>query len=428
MLLFLKNREVKNAGWMIGGKVMQMLLGLFVGVLTARYLGPSEYGLINYAATYTAFFSSLCSLGINSVIIKDFVDNPGEQGTSIGTTFVLRFISSVLSMVTIFAAVNLIDSGEEITIAVVMLSSLSLLFHIFDTLNCWFHYKYMAKIVAISSCIAYTAVAIYKITLLVLEKDIRWFAFSTSVDYIVIAVVLIIVYFKNGGPRFRFSWSKGKKLLAKSYPYILSGMMVAVYAQTDKIMIKHMMNSADVGYYSTASAICSMWTFVLAAIIDAIFPTIYRVYRTDQDMFERKNRQLYAIVIYLSLAVSVGFIILGEPVIWILYGEEYIPAASSLKIITFGTVFSYLGIARHAWIVCKNMQKHLTTISLFAAIANVMMNCLLIPAIGIDGAALASVMVQFFTCFVVPIFIKGMRPNIRLMVEAFLLKNVFKEK
>ncbi|MBP1570069.1 MAG: polysaccharide biosynthesis C-terminal domain-containing protein, partial [Oscillospiraceae bacterium] len=78
--------------------------------------------------------------------------------------------------------------------------------------------------------------------------------------------------------------------------------------------------------------------------------------------------------------------------------------------------------------VCKNMQKHLTTISLFAAIANVMMNCLLIPAIGIDGAALASVMVQFFTCFVVPIFIKGMRPNIRLMVEAFLLKNVFKEK
>ena len=62
-----------------------MLLSLVVGVLTARYLGPGNYGLVNYGAAYVGFFSSLCTLGINNVIVKDFIDHPDEQGTAIGS-------------------------------------------------------------------------------------------------------------------------------------------------------------------------------------------------------------------------------------------------------------------------------------------------------------------------------------------------------
>ena len=67
---------VKNAGWMIAGKIVQMLIGFVVGLLTARYLGPGNYGLINYAGAYTTFFAAICTLGINSVIVKEFVDAP----------------------------------------------------------------------------------------------------------------------------------------------------------------------------------------------------------------------------------------------------------------------------------------------------------------------------------------------------------------
>ena len=83
--VFLKNKEIKNAGWMIGCRVVQMIISFVVGILTARYLGPSNYGLIGYASAYIAFFSSFCTLGINSIIIKDFVEHPKEQGTAIGT-------------------------------------------------------------------------------------------------------------------------------------------------------------------------------------------------------------------------------------------------------------------------------------------------------------------------------------------------------
>jgi hypothetical protein len=94
-----KNKVVKNAGWIIGGKVANKLLAFVVGIFAARYLGPSNYGLINYAAAYATFFASLCTLGINSVIVKNFVDHPDQQGETIGTTLLLRAMSSLLSVI-----------------------------------------------------------------------------------------------------------------------------------------------------------------------------------------------------------------------------------------------------------------------------------------------------------------------------------------
>ena len=79
-LSFLKSKELKNAGWLIGGKVAQMILSLFVGVLSARFLGPSNYGLINYGNALVSFCMSLCTLGINSVIVKELLDHPDKHG------------------------------------------------------------------------------------------------------------------------------------------------------------------------------------------------------------------------------------------------------------------------------------------------------------------------------------------------------------
>ena len=134
---FLKNKTVKNAGWVIGEKIIQMLISLVVGLLTARYLGPSNYGLINYGISFTAFFAAFCNLGINSLLVKEFVDRPEKEGEVLGTALVLRGISSLLSAVTIIAVVSIIDADEPTTICVVGLCSLGMLFQIFNCFNYW---------------------------------------------------------------------------------------------------------------------------------------------------------------------------------------------------------------------------------------------------------------------------------------------------
>ena len=417
------NREAKNASWLICGKLAQMVLSFFISILTARYLGPSNYGTISYVNAYVAFFTSLCTLGINSVIIKDFVENPQEQGEAIGTTLLMRFMSSILSAIMIFCVVGIVDHDEPTTI-VAALCSVALLFQIFDTFNYWFQSRYESRITSIATFVAYAATALYRLVLLALHKDVKWFAFATSVDYIVLGAVLFYSYKRNNGPRLSISLKKGKSLLGRSYHYILSGMMVAIYGQTDKFMLKQMLDETSVGYYSIASSINLMWVFVLQAIIDSMYPTIMRLYEKNREQFNRKNRQLYAIVIYVSMAAAVCFVLFAPLVIKILYGDAYMPAVGPLRIITWYTIFSYLGVARNAWIVCENKQKYLKYMYLSAAFINIGLNCLMIPIWGASGAALASLVTEICTSMILPYFIRELRPNVKLMINAFLLKDI----
>lgn len=423
-LSFIKNQEVKNASWLIGGKIIQMVFSLIVSILSARLLGPSDYGLVNYGIAYTNFFMSFCTLGLNSVIIKDFLDNPDEKGIALGSSIIFRFVSSTLSAIIIVLTSFFLDRGDPLTVSIVAICAVSLLFQAFDTINYYFQSCYQSKVIAVITLIAYIITSVYKTILLVIGADIRLFAFATSVDYIVVAILLLIAYKANDGPKLQISLKKGFSLLKKSYHYILSGTMVAIYGQVDKLMLKAMIDEAAVGYYSIASSINAMWVFVLSAIIDSMYPTILQLYNKGKEAFEKKNRQLYAIVFYISVLVSIIFTLFGKFAILILYGEDYLPAVLPLSIITWYTAFSYLGVARNAWVVCEGKQKYLKYMYLAATVINVILNCLMIPHWGVSGAAVASLITQVCTSIVIPAFIPQMRRNTKLIIESIVFKNI----
>lgn len=420
----LNNKTVKNAGWIIGGRLTNKVLSFLVGILTARYLGPGDFGLINYAAAYITFFASLSNLGISSVIIKNFVDHPEEEGEAIGTTILLRVLSSCLSAVMIVGIVSIVDREEPTTILVVFLSSIGLIFQSFDILKQWFQARLQSKYAAIATVISYIAVSAYKIWLLVTGKSVAWFAVSTSVDYLVVAVCLLYAYRKNSGPHFSFSKRKAGELLQASSGFIISGLMISVYASTDKLMLKHMLDGASVAYYSLAVSLSTVWTFLLQAVIDSVYPSILQSYDKDREHFNRRNRQLYALVIYGAAAVSLTICLLAKPIVMILYGEAYMPSVVPLRIVSWYTAFSYLGVARNAWIVCENAQKYLMYLYAGAALINVVLNALLIPVWGASGAAAASLVTQIATAVVLPAMIPALRPNVKLMAEAVLLRDV----
>lgn len=421
----LGNKTIKNAGWLIGGKVAQMLINLVVGLLTARYLGPSNFGTINYAAAYVAFFSAFCTLGINSVLVKEFVQRPGQEGTIIGTSIFLRAVSSVLSALTIICVVAFLDAGEPVTIAVVALSTVGMVFHVLEVFHYWFQSRLQSKVTAIVSLIAYTVTAIYKVILLVMGSGVIPFAIATSVEYICVGLLLLFAYQKHRGGKLRVSIPYGRELLKISCYFILPSLMVAVYSQTDKIMLKQMISDAEIGYYSTAVSLSSVWCFVLQAIIDSVYPSIMQAYGKDDAAFQKRNKQLYAIVFYLSLTVSLGFTLLAEPMISIMYGKAYLPAVAPLRIITWYTAFSYLGVARNPWIVCQNKQKYMLHIYTTSALANIILNVIFIPMWGASGAAVASLIAQVLTTMVVPFFIKPLRENSKMMLEAIFFRGVF---
>lgn len=422
------SKNAKNAGWLVFGKVIHMALSFVVGLMTARYLGPSNYGLINYASAYTTLFASLCTLGINSVIVKNLIDYPYEEGKSIGTTIVLRIASSILSLIMITSIVSVVDLGERTTVVVTALYSLGLVFESFDIFRQWFQSKLMSKYYAISTLIAYAVSSMYKLFLLATGKSVEWFALANTVDYVFLAIMLFVFYKKSKGPKLSFSLTKGKQLLAVSKSYILAGLMTAIYASTDKFMLKRLMDEATVGFYSLAVTVSSMWVFILSAIIESYSPSIMSHHNTNKDLYNTANRKLYAIVFYASFFASIFISIIARYFIGIVYGHDYLPAVSPLRIVVWYTAFAYLGVARNVWIVCEKKQKYLKYLYLGSAVLNIILNAVLIPVIGANGAAIASVAAEISAIFIFPMMFKPLRGNVYLMLEAIALHNVIPKR
>lgn len=421
----LQNKTVRNAGWIIGGRLTNKVIAFLVGILTARYLGPKDYGLINYATAYTTFFASLCTLGINSIIIKNFVDHPEEEGLAIGSTLVMRAVSSFLSAVMIIGIVSFVDRDEPLTILVVALSCVELLFHVFDTFKQWFQSRLESRYSAMAAVVGMVVASAYKVFLLATGKPVTWFAVGLAVDYAASAVVLIAVYKKQKGPRLSFSAAKGGQLLSKSYSFIISGVMVAIFSGTDRLMLKQLLHEEAVACYSLAVSLSTAWAFVLDAMIQSAYPTILKLYEKNRELFEKRNRQLYALVFYTAAMASLLISLVAEPAVRLLYGEAYMPAVWPLRIVVWYTAFSYLGGARSAWMVCENKQIYVNIIYGCAACVNVTLNLLLIPRWGASGAAFATLVTQMATGLLLPLLIPKLRPNAILMLEALTLRKVF---
>ena len=413
----MKNKIAANASWIIICRIIQSALSLVVSMLTARYLGPSNFGLINYAASIVSFAAPIMYLGLNSVLVQEIINEPDKEGEILGTSICMSFGMSILCMIGTISFVAIANAGEQDTLIVCGLYCIMLIFQSVDLLQYWFQAKLMSKYTSIIMLIAYIVVSGYKIFLLMTSKPIYWFALSNTLDYLVIACGLLIAYKKIGGQSFSISKGKARKLLSKSKYYIVSNLMVMVFTQTDKIMLKIMLDDTATGYYSAAVACAGLSSFVFSAIIDSMRPSIFASIKSSQKSFEQNVSRLYCIVIYLSLVQSLCMTILAKPVILVLYGESYLQTATILKLVVWYTTFSYLGAVRGVWMLATNNQKYLLSINLAGAFSNIVLNSLLIPRMGAMGAALASLLTQFFTNVGMGYLVKPIRENNRLMVQ-----------
>lgn len=404
------NKVLKNASWIIACRIVQSILALVIGMISARYLGPSNFGLLNYASSVVAFAVPLAKLGLGNVLVEELVSHPEREGKTLGTTLVMSVVSSLFCVAGCVAFVSVANAGERDTLIVCALYSISLVFQMTEMIQYWYQAKLISKYTSITSLIAYTVVSLYKVFLLVTGKSIYWFAVSYAFDFLLISLILLIWYRRLGGQPLGFSFSLGKQIFARSKYYIVSGMMVTIFAQTDKIMIKMMVGNAENGYYSTAVACAGMTGFVFAAVIDSLRPVIFASKKEDQNKFEHNMTILCSIIIYMGLAQSLFLTLFAGPVVNLLYGEAYIKAIPLLQIITWYSAFSYMGSVRNIWMLAEEKQKYLWIINLCGAVLNVVGNFFLIPIIGAAGAAIASVATQVFANFVLCIIMKPIRP------------------
>ena len=419
------NKFIKNTGWLLDGNLMRMIFQFVINIFIARYLGPEKQGILNYVATYTSLFTLLVSMGINGVIIHEFVNHEKDENKIIGTAITLRLIIAAVSVIMMVVVVSLSNQGDSEIRNIAILQAIQLPFAAFDTIKYWYNRHLKSRISVIVTTIAYALSSVYKLYILVAQKDLFWFGFATSLDIILIGILYLVSYKREGGKRLCFQKEAAARMIKAALPFTLANVMMFVYSKIDTIMIRHMLDSMElVGYYSTAVAVCGYISFVPTAILDSARPLIMEAKTNDQEQYTKRLRQSTIGVVLVAVLYALFLTLFGRFVINLLYGEAYLGSVNSLRIAVWYTGFSFIGAVKSIWLICEGKNKYVFLFSVLGALTDVILNLLMIPVWGIEGAALATLITQACTHIVYPLLIPQTRDFVKMVWDAIRLRNI----
>jgi len=412
-------RYFANTSWLMGHRVLSMVIALFVGVYVARYLGPERFGLLSYAGSFVGLFTALATLGLNGIMVRKLVKSPERRDELLGTSFWLKAGGAILMWIGIAAAIPFTHNDTQTNILIIIIA-FAVIFQSFNVIDLNYQAEVKSKFVVYAHLVQLVVSSITKLIFVWISAPLVWFACVFLFDAVVLAVGLTAMYLKNTGNLWYWKWRLGtaKELLRDSWPLILSGMVISIYMKIDQVMIKEMLGAEQVGHYAAAVRLSEAWYFVPIAITSSVFPAIINAKKQSEELYYQRFQKLYDLMVWLAVAIALPTTFLAPWLIRVLYGEAFLPAAGVLSIHIWAGVFVFLGVASGKWFLTENyIKKNLYRTSI-GMIINVVLNLILIPLYGIYGAAIATLLGQMTANLIYDIFDKQTYPSLKLKINA----------
>lgn len=416
------------------GKVINMGGALIIGILIARYLGPSAYGLMNYVISYVTIFSILASCGLDDIDIRELSKNHKDFQYILGTSFSIRLIFSFLAF--LFIGITLwIFKSDLYTSVMILTYSIMLPTTCFNVIRNYFTSILQNEYIVKSEIFRTSIGVILKIILLWFKVPLFFFILSMSFDYFLIISGYIYLYRHKVGKL--SEWKFDKKLsiflLKESLPLLFSGAAVVIYQRVDQIMIKNMLDNESVGYYATAEKFLNIILFLPIVIVQTVTPLLVRIKEKNIALYIKKKQQFVGLIVWSSICISCVVSLLSYWLVYYTYGKSYLLAVPILQITAWKTVGIALSASSGQIIIIDRLHKWVVIRNLIGCIVCVSFNLLLIPLYGVIGSAWVSVLTVFFSGFISCLFIPSYYPIFLLQIKAlfkgwlylFNIKNLF---
>ncbi|GHV42894.1 O-unit flippase [Spirochaetia bacterium] len=389
-----------------------------MSVLIARHFGPGKFGQINYVAAYIAILQIFVLCGFDGNVLNDLGIGLYPESMILGTVITVRsFLAGIGFCIGLVLFYFFLDKSL-ITIYVIM--GIQLFLYPFYIFKQWYQIKSLNKYVVIASQASLFAVSAVKISIVLLSRDVIWYAVAlTGGTIIEVFILSLLKRNMDNNNILRFNKKYCKYLFHRSLPLLFSGFMGMIYLKIDQIMIGKMLSSYEVGVYSLAVTVSELIYFVPTVIINAVYPKIAEAKKNDigyEDIIV-KTASLNVIVCLL-FAIIITFI--APFFVKIFYGSAYFLSVRVIQIHAWGGIFIAVGVSHACYLIFNDLQKYAMFSLGCAAVLNIIGNYILIPMHGINGAAIMSVVSYAFSSWIFFIFMPDKRTFI-LRTKSFLM-------
>jgi len=414
-------RYFANTSWMMGEKIIRMGVNFVVGILVARKLGPNGYGLLNYGLSMVALFAVISSLGLDEIVVRNLVSDTWKKDRILGTTFGLRLAGAILILILAPSVSYLVNHDRE-SFYIVFILAFGPIFQSLTVIDFFFHSRVQARYSSIALGISFGISSLLKVVLICINANVFLFAAAYLFEYVAMALAFMGMYEKKGNHlvQWEFQKTEALALLKDAFPVIFAGFLMVVYSRIDQVMIKSMLGNEALGYYSVSVALTEAWHVIPFVLTASLFPAIIQAKADREAVFRNRLRQIYSLLIWSAVAIALPVSLTSNWIVQTLFGAAYGQSGPVLAILIWNCIFIFLHLANGKWIITENNQRIWLWITPVGCLINIVGNLLFIKKYGIEGAAVATLMTQFFTSHLAFAFIRKTLPMYVLQWKAFL--------
>lgn len=398
-------KYMSNTIWLLIERVVQMLVTLYVGIKLAVYMTEAEWGFYNWALSLVIIFAELARVGLPNIVVKFLVNKNFSENQIMGSALVMKLVGSTLAVVAVCTLAFLLESDNYLRF-LVFLAAIPYILKSFDLITYYFEATVESKYSVVGRLAGVLVNNFLKLMIVIKGYPVVYVYWVFLIDALIFISILITIYKVKGNEIKKWSvdWGVSKSMFQSSWPLIFTVLITSLYMRIDQLMIKEMLGDAANGNYASAVKLSSAWYALPWIITGSVFPAILNALNKNYDLFLERFSTLYQILILMALVVVLPVTFFSEEIIAIIYSGKYAESAEVLKIHIWASVFVFIGYAGTKWLVAENLEKLSFVFTFSGAFVNIILNYIVIPKYGINGAAWATLLAQFTTYFLMPLF------------------------
>jgi O-antigen/teichoic acid export membrane protein len=278
-----------------------------------------------------------------------------------------------------------------------------------------------ARYVSIARLLAQLVFVGVTLLLVLLGSGVVMFAIPYLLQALIAATILLLLFRAKAGMRlseWRFNRTHARDLLKQGWVIYLASFFAVIYLKIDQVMLRWLADSTEVGVYAVAARLSEVWYFIPTAIVASVFPKLIDLRESDEALFTHRLQQLFDGLAMLGMLIALLVTVVAPWLIQWIFGMDYAASAAILVIHTWASVFIFMRAALSRWILIENALYFSLLTQGLGALSNVVLNYILIPVYGGQGAAWATLVSYAIASFFAVLLYPRTRPVFWLMLNA----------
>ena len=383
----------KNMSWLFISQIIASVCGFIWTILTARYLGVNNYGILRFAISITGILGIISDMGINTHIVRYISTNIKSAPKYLGNILPLKLIfSAIYFLITIIILILL--KTDEFTILITLLFTIEIVFKSFiSTINGAFQAFENGKYQGISITLVNTTTLLF--ILISIYADLG--LLGIGIAYILANLITFIyVYYSLNKhivkPKFELDQEFCKKITLLSLPFAITGILYTIYYSIDLIMLTKIVGDYANGIYNATYKLIAVLNLFYSVYTAVIFPVMSKFFKNDKRLLVISYEKSIKYLMLLMIPLAIGTMIYSLDIIQLIYSNQYDDAASVLSILIWTVCLLFISGASNTLLNASHKEVTVTKIYAIAAVFNIVLNFFMIPHFSYNGAAITTVL------------------------------------